>query len=214
MTKNLIIAAHPDDEILGCGGTIARLTGKGESAYLLLLSTGRTPDMREQTKQACKAVGLDEDNIWQMYMPDQGFESTPIATLAQRISEAVEKWHPDVVFTHSLSDLNKDHRTAAEATMVACRPHLSTSVCALYAYEVQSSTDVALGQFGQFQPNTFIDIDLNWKLEALAEYSSEMRDYPHPRSYKAIRARATYWGAVAGVEYAEAFQLIWQNLSS
>jgi len=214
--KNLVIAAHPDDEILGCGGTIKKLSSK-EDFYVLILTGGadtRYEKSMENVLQghaikANKIVGTKE--LFFENLPNQKMDAIPIIEVTQIIEKYINKLTPDRVFTHHIGDLNKDHQVIAEATFTATRPIVGQIVKEVYSYNVPSSTEWNFIEGEKtFIPNTFIDIkdELRFKLDAMMCYESECREYPHPRNEKSLKVHSNYWGLVSGYEYAEPFKLI------
>ena len=220
--KILVIAAHADDETLGCGGTIARHNSNGDSVHILFLSDGvssrngtnrqkDTEVRRTASIQALQELGVSTVNIQFNNFPDNALDSLPRIEIARVIESTVAKLEPKTIYTHHAGDLNIDHRYAFEATMVACRPQPGQSVKAIYSYEVSSST----GWFGSsleqaFAPNVYVDIEAYWpaKKAALCAYKAEMRKFPHARSIEAVEALITYRGTQVGLKKAEAFSLI------
>ncbi len=219
----LVIAAHPDDEVLGCGGTIARLAQEGQEIYIAILGEGITSrySHREQadqemvetlhrrSRQVASLLGAEE--LFMYNLPDNRFDTVPLLDVVKIIEALLEKFKPDTVYTQHGGDLNIDHNIVYRATLTATRPTAGQSVKTLYAYEVASSTEWAFQKFSPvFQPNVFVDIKstLETKLEAMELYESEARSFPHPRSPEALRAIAQRWGSVAGLMAAEAFELI------
>lgn len=224
----LIICSHPDDETLGCGGTIARLTAEGHEVAVAVFADGvgsrftmdeqRTPapspyhaavaQRRAQFVQAMRVLGVA--GFREFALPDNQFDAVPLLHIAGLVEQCLREIQPDVVYTHWGGDLNQDHALLHRATLIATRPQPGCTVRELLAYEVPSSTEWAFGVM-PFQPNVFVDISgdlLARKIAAMACYAQEMRPYPHPRSPEALRARAQYWGSVAGTEAAEAFVLM------
>jgi LmbE family N-acetylglucosaminyl deacetylase len=214
----LIVAAHPDDETLGAGGTIARHAADGDTVSVLFLSSGAgsrgdATDGEEGARfaagrNALKRLGVSGLPAYDK-MPDNMFDSQPRLPLIKTIEALIEFLGPHIVYVHSPADLNIDHRRTFEAVLTACRPGCS-SVKQILCYEVPSATDWAFGQFGSFEPNYFVDITdyEDVKLAALQCYASELRPYPHPRSPEAIKARHAYWGSRAGLRCAEAFRVV------
>jgi LmbE family N-acetylglucosaminyl deacetylase len=221
--KTLIIAAHPDDEVLGCGGTIARLAQEGHQVHIAILGEGIT-SRYAQRKQADQSLVqalnarsqqvaelLGARDLFRYNLPDNRFDTVPLLDIVKIIEELVEQLTPQVIYTQHGGDLNVDHTQVYRATLTATRPMARGSVKALYAYEVASSTEWAFQKLSPvFRPNVFMDISntLELKLQAMQLYESEARPFPHPRSLEALRAIAHRWGSVAGLEAAEAFELV------
>lgn len=223
--KTLIIAAHPDDEVLGCGGTISKLAARGEEVHILILATGLTSrigfdaqkkagDLKVHAERAKQAGSLIEaKNVNLAGFPDQKLDTLPLLEITHRIEEEIATIKPERIFTHHGGDLNMDHVIAHRATLTATRPVSGSKIKALYAYEVPSSTEWAFQKFEpKFQPNLFFDISetLPKKIEAMQIYESEAREFPHPRSPLALESIARRWGSVIGCKAAEAFEIIWE----
>ena len=221
--KILVIAAHPDDEVLGCGGTIARMSNEGHNISIAILGEGITSryfhredadkkmvqDLHEHSHQVAKMLG---SNDLQMFdLPDNRFDTVPLLDIVKIIEGHIEKINPDYVYTHHFSDLNFDHVLTNRATLIATRPLENSSVKTVLSYEVPSSTEWAFQttRLG-FQPNVFVDVTktLDTKIEAMKIYDGENREFPHPRSSESLRAIACRWGSVSGLKAAEAFELI------
>ncbi len=213
---NLVIAAHPDDEVLGCGGIIKKLSKK-EDFYVLILSGGAETRydksmenvLRDNTVKANALLGTKD--VFFEDLPNQKIDNIPILDVTQIIEKYISKLKPERIFTHHFGDLNKDHQIIAEATFTATRPIAGQVVKEVYSYNVPSSTEWNLYDDDRmFAANVFIDIkdELNSKLDAMKCYDSECRDYPHPRSLKSLEVHANYWGLISGFEYAEPFRLI------
>ena len=211
MQKILVVAAHPDDEILGLGATLRKYVLSGHEVYCLILGEGAIcrelegGNLISQSQTAGKIIGF-KDMFFEC-LPDNKFDTVPLLDICQRIERHVKKICPDILFVHS-NDLNIDHCISRRATLTACRPGCST-VKEIYAFETPSSTEWAFD--GNFKPNIFIEVDeveLSRKFVALKCYQTEIRQFPHPRSLRALLSRAEYWGQITGVEYAEAFELI------
>lgn len=213
----LVIAAHPDDELLGLGATVAAHAAAGDEVVSVVVSEGasvRYEDGADRTLQACgrkAAEVLGVRSLRFLGLPDQRLDGRPIIDVIQPIESIVSELAPEVVYTHHWGDLNRDHRVVSEAVMVACRPVGPSYPRRLLCFETPSSsewssTDLSL----QFVPNTFVDVTatIEKKLEAMACYPTELRPAPHPRSLEALRSRAQYWGQIVGRAYAEAFVLV------
>jgi LmbE family N-acetylglucosaminyl deacetylase len=219
----LFVAAHPDDEVLGCGGTIARLGREGHNVYIAILGEGVTSryDQREQADdsllevlhsrsyQVAELLGAEELFLYQL--PDNRFDTVPLLDVVKIIEQLVDNLQPDVIYTQHGGDLNIDHSVVYRATLTATRPMVGTPVKAVYSYEVPSSTEWAFHSFDPiFTPTVFVDIDntLEIKIRAMELYESEVRPYPHPRSPEALRAIARRWGSTVGLQSAEAFAIV------
>jgi len=214
--KILVVAAHPDDEVLGVGGTIAKHVQEGDEVFVCVFSEGRAEPVSLQEKGELKQNALDSSKLLGvkktvfLRLPDQKFDSLPILHIIQKLEDFVNEVKPDIVYTHNESDLNRDHRVAFEASMVAARPHGGT-VKKILSYEVPSSTELASPESRKiFSPNLYINIEktLDKKLEAMKIYGSEFRPFPHPRSIEALKAWAVTRGVEAGLPAAECFMII------
>jgi LmbE family N-acetylglucosaminyl deacetylase len=222
MKRNiLILAAHPDDEVLGCGGTIARLANEGACIHVAFLADGvfsRAGDMniqqsnlaarRNAAHKACEILGVK--TVFFGDFLDNQMDTVALLDIIQPMESLIDKYQPDTVFTHHSGDLNIDHRRTHEAAVTACRPQPAHSVKTLLSFEIASSTEWQLPDSAPlFSPNWFVDISttLDRKIAAIEAYSAELRDWPHPRSLKAIEHLARWRGATVGVEAAEAFML-------
>jgi LmbE family N-acetylglucosaminyl deacetylase len=219
----LVVAAHPDDELLGCGGTAARLAREGHSVYVAILGEGitsRQPN-REGADPAklralhkasqCVADLLGVKELSLHGLPDNRFDSVPLLDVIKIIEALIERWRPAAIYTHHCGDLNVDHEVVGRAVLTATRPSQEQPVRELYMFEIASSTEWAFQQLSPvFRPNVFIDISetLPLKLEGMRQYESEARPFPHPRSTEALTAIAQRWGSVAGCKAAEAFEAV------
>jgi N-acetylglucosamine malate deacetylase 1 len=227
----LVIAAHSDDEVLGCGGTIAAHIQKGDAVRLLFMTNGvgargnqpQTGHSRKQrpreegkTRQAMERAEasrraltcLGVDDFSNLDFPDNRMDTVPLLEIAQAIESQLADFKPDVIYTHHGGDLNVDHRAVHEAVMTACRPQPGSTVRRILAFEVMSSTEWRAPHPGSaFLPNWHQDISatLNDKIGALKCYDQEMRPWPHSRSIKALEYLARHRGACVGLEAAEAF---------
>ena len=222
--KYLIIAANPDDEILGCGGSIAKWTHEGNDVHILIMAEGATSrdfqrdrnvkqteisDLKSSAKAASKILGVKSIDFADY--PDNRMDSIDLLDVVKSVENKIDLIEPDVVITHHIGDLNIDHQIIHRAVTTACRPQPNQFVKFLLSFEVASSTEWQSPSANlNFNPNWFEDISstLNLKLNALEVYSSEMRDWPHSRSLKAVDHLAKWRGATVGIEAAEAFMLI------
>ncbi|MDO8626798.1 MAG: PIG-L family deacetylase [Candidatus Magasanikbacteria bacterium] len=217
-SKILVVAAHPDDELLGVGGTVAYHSGKGDSVYALILGQGAlsrsgakpaaVTKLHEQAKQASKIIGFRE--VFFADFPDNAFDSVSLLTITQEVEKYLTKIAPDRVYTHHEYDLNIDHRLTFQAVLTACRPCNQYCPRELYTFETLSSTEWQSKDHKQFQPTVYQDITatIGTKLKALACYAGEMRSYPHPRSLEGAKILAQCRGLEVQLKYAEAFHLI------
>ena len=217
----LVVAAHPDDEVLGCGGTLAKLAESGARINVSFLSDGVTsrrgaaalhPGQVEARKtaarQAADILGVRSVSFGEY--PDNRMDSVALLDITQSIEALIAQFQPDTVFTHHAGDVNIDHRRVHEAVVTACRPQPGHSVRTLLCFEIPSSTEWQLaGSAPSFAPNWFEDISatLERKLAALNAYAAELRDWPHPRSREGVEHLAHWRGATVGTRAAEAFML-------
>ena len=227
MNKSIfIVAAHPDDEVLGCGGTVARHADAGDQVQVLIVAEGATSRQEQRNRnqasdeisalaQAAQKVGaiLGAKGVELLDLPDNRLDSLDRLDLIKQIELRIERHQPQVVYVHHAGDVNIDHRRLHEAVVTACRPTPGQPVRRLLSFEVASSTEwQPPGSAPAFQPNWFVDISAQWlrKREALEAYASEMRPWPHARSIQAVEHLDRWRGAQVGVEAAEAFCLLRQ----
>ena len=201
--KVLVVAAHPDDETLGCGGTIARLAHEGHEITVCISAIRH---LEQEARQVCEMLGVK--TLLFKQFPDQEFE-TEYRHIQLTIEAALKDVQPDVVYTHHYGDLNLDHQIISKAVLTATRPKPGCTVKEVYLFEVPSSTDWSFGY--TFQPNVFVELtdgQIDLKLKAMEIYQSEIHKPPHPRSRLALVSIARRWGATVGFNHAEAFQLV------
>jgi len=223
--KILIVAAHPDDEILGMGGTILKHAQDGCEIKIIYLATGITSRKRysenklvqnEDTNseilslqndaiKASKLLGVKKTSFYEF--PDNEMDSVPLLKIVKVIEKEIKNHKPDIVYTNHFGDLNIDHRTTFNATLTACRPH-NSKIKQILSFEVLSSTEWNYPQ--KFNPNCFenIETQLKQKIKAMAQFKTEIRKFPHPRSEENISNNAKKWGSVSGQKAAEAFEII------
>lgn len=221
----LTIAAHPDDEILGCGGTMARHAAEGDAVHILILAEGLTSRDDERNREsrhgelqglarsanlAAQAVGARSCEL--LDFPDNRMDSVDILDVIKAVEKKIEAIGPSVIYTHFPDDLNVDHRITSQAVMTACRPVPGQMVREIYFFEVLSSTEWSTGSRA-FQPNFFVPLAdkkgasfLDAKLRALSFYETEMRPFPHSRSLETVKALAALRGSSIGESAAEAFE--------
>lgn len=219
MSKNvLVVAAHTDDEALGCGGTIAKHVAQGDTVYAVFLADGVTsrPGANEDEQAARDAAAFRAHEIlgikksFMLEFPDNRMDSLPLLDIVQKLEQVVDEVQPQVVYTHHGGDLNIDHRITHQATLTACRPVPSSSVKEIYAFEVLSATEWNTPGISAFTPNVFVDItaQLETKMNAIAAYELEMRDAPHTRSIVNARRLAELRGSSVGEQAAEALMVV------
>ena len=222
MLKNiLIVVAHPDDEVLGCGGTVARLNKEGHTIYTLILGEGVTSrdNIRNRNKRENEIIDLKNyaekaniilgvKKVFFYDFPDNRFDTIPFLDIVKVIEKIKNKIKPVIIFTHYEKDLNIDHQIIYRAVITATRPLEEETVKEIYSFEIPSSTEWSYPL--SFSPNVFYDISetIDIKLKALKEYKSELKEYPHPRSLEGFRLIAKNWGMKVGIEYAEAFKVV------
>ena len=197
------IFAHPDDEVLGCGGTLARLAKEGDEVHVGVLGVRH---LSLEFAKACAVLGVKD--VCTEHLPDQRFDTIPLLEMIQRIESLIALIQPTILYTHHTHDLNHDHALTAQAVLTATRPKPGQCVKEVLMCEIPSSTEWAFN--GAFNPNVFVDISetLNTKLNAMELYATEVRDYPHPRSRPALNNLACMRGANVGLSRAEAFELV------
>lgn len=218
--KILVIAAHPDDEVLGVGGTISLLSKMGKQVDVLICTDGSstqyvgdTSKLENKFEEAEKANGIMGSRLLpRLEFPDMRLDTVAHADLNNALVNIISGGQYDTVFVQDRTDINKDHRELYESTLVACRTYPGQGVRHLLSYYVNSSTEWGNMLFKRpFNPNVFIDIaeTIDHKLDAMDAYQTELRDYPHPRSRKGLKNSAAYFGNMIGLEYAEPFNLVY-----
>lgn len=222
MKRALVIAAHPDDEVLGCGATISKYSRRGAEFIVTFIAEGSScryidcacsdslSDITARTRQATNALALLGVKDFHFNdLPCGRLDQVPIIEINKLIEKAINMYSPDTILTHSALDVNNDHRIVYRASIMATRPVAQNPVSRLVSYEVMSSSEWAYGEV--FVPSIFEQIeeqDLALKWQAMAAYETEVKEFPFPRSEQGIRARAMSRGMEAGVPLAEAFHLI------
>jgi N-acetylglucosamine malate deacetylase 1 len=218
----LVVAAHPDDEVLGCGGSMARWAAAGRAVHVLILADGEMARIaspqahdeqailarQEAARSANQILGARSINF--AGLPDNRLDQVGMLQVAKIVEAAVATVQPETIVTHFYGDLNVDHRVAQEAVAIAARPQTASPVCEVLLFETLSSTEWQIaGPVSAFQPNWLVDISghLETKLRAMEAYGAELREFPHPRSLRAITALAHLRGAAAGLAAAEGFVL-------
>ncbi len=222
MKSVLVIAAHPDDELLGVGGTIRKFANQGISCHAVIIGEGITSRsdkrdeadakdllmLKEDARKAADVVGYQTIDFCEL--PDNRLDGMDLLDVIKLVSKYVEKYKPDTIFTHHHGDLNIDHRIVCEAVITACRPVGDYFVEKIYAFETPSSTEWNYNYEQPFIPNVYIDVTdtVEAKVDGMRCYRSESAVFPHPRSAEALRALATLRGSNVGMEKAEAFMLL------
>lgn len=215
--KILIIAAHPDDEILGVGGTILKHIKNGNEASILILGEGETSrdsgvNIKKRERQAKKAAKLlGAKNLFLETLPDNKFDSIPLLEIVKEVEGVINKVRPNIIYTHHSYDLNIDHRLTFQAVLTACRPQPGFFVKKILTFETPSSTEWQVKKRKEiFCPTEYNDITdfIDKKIEVLKVYKNELKKPPHSRSIKGVRILAQYRGVEVGYKYAEAFQVI------
>lgn len=226
----MIVAAHPDDELLGLGATMHKLIENQQvKTHVVILGEGitsradqRDPDEwkeeldihRQNIREAQDCIGYGSVKTYDF--PDNRFDSVALLDLIKAIEKEKSEFNPEIIFTHHGGDLNIDHQRTFEAVMTACRPMKDEVVRSIFTFETPSATEwKASTDTNPFTPNIFIEIsekDLQAKIDGMEKYRFEKRGYPHPRSPKALKIRAQLRGLTVGFEYAEAFCLV-RNVS-
>lgn len=206
----MVVAAHPDDEVLGMGGTIKKLSLGKNKLQLCVISEGASAQykdrkMIEVRKEACIKSGklLGISNFEFFDFPDMRLDSVPHLEINKKLETVIKKYEPEVVYTTPYNDLNQDHQRVFDSTLVATRPQVS-NVKSVLSYEIPGPVKTP------FQPTVFEDItkEISYKIRALQVYKSEIKKFPHPRSVEAIESLAMYRGTQVGLHKAESFQLI------
>lgn len=212
----LVIAAHPDDELLGCGGTVALHAAAGDQVCSVIACEGESlrygiggVGQSEHIKRAAGTLGVSDVRL--LAFPDQRLDTVTLTEIITPLEKAVRDVQPHIVYCQFGGDVNRDHQLLFKAALVATRP---TEGCirAVYAFDTASSTEWAFPR--TFTADTWVDISatLDKKIAAMACYESEVRDYPHPRSLDALRHRARAWGNQHCIDAAEVFMTVRRTL--
>jgi len=213
----LVVAAHSDDEALGCASTMAKHIDGGDQVHVLFMTNGvdaRSVTGDEALKRqdaAQKAVDvLGVASMKNLNFPDNKMDSVPLLDVTQRLEKVIAELQPAIIYTHHIGDLNIDHQVTHKAVMTACRPQPDFCVKEIYAFEVLSSTEWQTPNIHPFSPNVFVDISdfIDTKKRVLESYGEEMRQIPHSRSIDNVIRLNAIRGNAVGVNFAEAFMLL------
>ena len=220
MKKILIVVAHPDDEVLGMGGTIAKYAAKGDEVALMIVTDGSSaqyvdnPKLQEiieekkrETQKAANILGISK--VYYGIQPDMKLDVVEHIAVNSEIEKVIEEFNPDIIYTHFCGDVNKDHQCVFASTLVACRPVPGQKIKELYSFSVPSATEWNVQNASTvFLPNVYEDIEGEFskkKYEAMAAYVTELREHPHPRSIETLKILDQAVGLQVGLRCAESF---------
>lgn len=212
----LVVAAHPDDEVIGLAGTLCAHRDKGDTISILILANGEdargaaVADAQKRLAQTQTVAGRLKAMVTIEDLPDNAFDTVSLLTITQLVEKAITAIKPNLIYTHHPYDLNVDHRLTCQAVLTACRPQPNHPVEKILAFETLSSTEWQLKGHQQFRPVRYHNIEkyLDEKIEIVSMYQDELRAYPHPRSAEGIRILAQYRGLEVGLKAAEAFEVL------
>jgi LmbE family N-acetylglucosaminyl deacetylase len=208
----LVIAAHPDDELLGCGGTVALHASQGDRVTSVVVCEGESlrygegvVPQSDHMKKAAETLGVSD--VRALGFPDQKLDTVTLTELITPLEQVVREVQPQIVYCQYGGDINLDHELLFKALLVATRP-TEPFIQAVYAFDTASSTEWAYPR--TFLPDTWVDITatIDKKIAAMGCYESEVRPYPHPRSLEALRNRAQAWGNQCCLPFAEVFMTV------
>jgi LmbE family N-acetylglucosaminyl deacetylase len=217
----LVIAAHPDDDAFGCGGTIRKLANQKNKIYAIYFTDGvsarinkkdlkkKINDRKENSEKASNIMGIKKSIYYSF--PDNQLDKVPLLQIIQKIEVQIKKIKPDLIFTHFENDLNLDHQIINRAVVTATRPKPNLKLKKILLFETLSSTEWKFSnKMKVFNPNYFVDISktINHKIKSIKCYKKEIFKWPHPRSEKGVKTLAMYRGQSVGLKFAEAFQLL------
>lgn len=217
----LCVVAHPDDELLGVGGTLARHADDGDDVHICILSDGVTSryddtdaadeEIKQRRQRAERAAEMLGATVSLYGYPDNSFDTVPLLDIVQTIEAEITDHSPAVIYTHHYGDLNIDHELTCRATITATRPLADSDIERVLAFETLSASEWSVPRpDNAFQPTSFVDISdqLSTKTDALSVYETELRNPPHPRTIDTVRKNAEVWGSKSGVPAAEPFELL------
>lgn len=217
----LVVAAHPDDDAFGCGGTIRKLANQKNKIYAMYFTDGVSArkndkklkkniiNRKKNSESASKIMGIKQC-IYHSF-PDNQLDKIPLLKITQKIEDQIKKIKPDIIFTHFENDLNLDHQIINRAVVTATRPKPNNKLKKILLFETLSSTEWKFSNKAKvFNPNYFVDISktINHKIKSIKCYKKEVFNWPHPRSEKGVKTLAMYRGQSVGLKFAEAFQLL------
>jgi len=211
MKRILVIAAHPDDEVIGCGGTLKKFINNGYEVVTVIVAKGRPSQQRRINKcsrRANKRLGIKK--VIFLNYPNLKLETYPLHKIVEKLCRLIDEYQPDIILTHYQADINRDHQITFQAVLTATRPLPGKKAIELLCFETVGSTEWGATKTESFRPNFFVDITdtLDDKMKALRHYDIEMRPAPHPRSYEGVRLLAGVRGMTIGVPYGEAFEIV------
>jgi LmbE family N-acetylglucosaminyl deacetylase len=218
MARVLVVAAHPDDEVLGCGATIARHVATGDEVRVVIMAEGLTSrgkaspadsvSLRTSAFRASAILGVSELKL--EGLPDNRLDTLSRLSVIKIVESHIRDWKPSIVYTHHFGDLNIDHQVVHASVITACRSHPQNLVRTLLFFEIPSSTEWQIRGSGiPFEPQWYVDITnfIDVKIKAIEHYATELRPWPHPRSLEALVNLAKWRGSTAGLDAAEAFMV-------
>ena len=221
MNKILVVAPHPDDETLGSGGTLLKHRSSGDEIHWLILTNISTKKgwkiekvnlRQEEIKKVSKAYGFK--SIHKLDFPTMKLDSIPMSTLVEKVSNIISKIRPHIIYLNDENDIHTDHQISFKASMSSVKSFRHPYIQRILMYETLSETEFTAPLEGNaFQPNVFVDITefFEQKCEIMSEYGDEVMDPPYPRSLDTIESLAKYRGSRIGVNYAEAFSLLYEK---
>jgi len=210
----LVVVAHPDDEVLGCGATIRKHVLDGDLVSIVFMTNGvgsrNTSKVDKVQREAARNKALEilgVNNFYQFSFPDNQMDSIPLLSIIKKVEEIIEENKPEIIYTHFHGDLNIDHRICFNAVMTAARPLPESTVKEIYGFEILSSSEWQYNPESIYMPQVFVNVNktIDTKLEAVDAYVLEMRDIPHSRSKEHVKYLAKHRGYCSGMEFAESF---------
>tara|TARA_B110000008_G_C16965672_1_gene561902 strand:- start:782 stop:1462 length:681 start_codon:yes stop_codon:yes gene_type:complete len=213
----LVVAAHPDDEALGCGGAIALYAQTGADVHVVFMTDGvnsrgnvkkfEVEQRRSAAREASNILGAQAPIF--LSFPDNAMDTVSLLDIIKSLEKIINQLKPQIIYTHHSDDLNIDHQITHQAVMTACRPQPNSTVREIFSFEVLSSTEWSIGSKNLFKANCFVDIDSvkEKKIASINAYEKEMREFPHSRSIESVEALITLRGSSVGLASAEGFML-------